>query len=147
MAIVLMVSLPYLYVSRIRTIEALRFVPPKRSSLLKFLAVFFVAFLASSSAYFALAGVEKLASLNAPFNVWVIGTPEKMAKLPPGEKVGYLSGQSVNGITTEIYFFNRTSMFEKTSSRGGDGSEGRTRRSSRLASRGSSTSTSATPSG
>lgn len=112
LAIVLMVSLPYFYVSRIKTIEALRFVP-RRSSLLKFLAVFFVAFLASSSAYFALTGVEKLANLNAPFNVWVIGTPEKMAKLP-GEKVGYLSAQSVNGITTEVYFFNRTSMFGKT---------------------------------
>ncbi|MBP1911524.1 ABC transporter permease [Thermococcus stetteri] len=112
LAIVLMVSLPYLYVSRIKTIEALRFVP-KRSSLLKFLAVFFVAFLASSSAYFALVGVEKLANFNAPFNVWAIGSPEEIAKLP-GEKVGYLSGQSVNGITTEIYFFNRTSIFGKT---------------------------------
>lgn len=112
LAIVLLVSLPYLYVSRIRTIEALRFVP-KRSSLLKFLAVFFVVFLASGSAYFALAGIEKLANFRAPFNVWVIGSPEKIAKLP-GEKAGYLSGQSVNGITTEVYFFNYTSIFEKT---------------------------------
>ncbi len=112
LAIVLMVSIPYFYVSRIRTIEALRFVP-KRSSILKFLAVFFVVFLASSSAYFALAGIETLANFSAPFNIWVIGSPEKIAKLP-GEKVGYLSGQSVNGITTEVYFFNCTSIFEKT---------------------------------
>ncbi|WP_099209431.1 ABC transporter permease [Thermococcus henrietii] len=112
LAIVLLVSLPYLYVSRIRTIEALRFVP-KRSSLLKFLTVFFVVFLASGSAYFALAGIEKLANFSAPFNVWVMGSPEKIAKLP-GEKAGYLPGQSVNEITTEVYFFNYTSIFEKT---------------------------------
>ena len=112
LAIVLMVSLPYLYVSRIRTIEALRFVP-KRSSILKFLAIFFVVFLASSSAYFSLVGVEKLANFSAPFNVWAIGSPEKISKLP-GEKAGYLSGQSVNGVTTEVYFFNYTSVFQKT---------------------------------
>ncbi len=112
LAIVLMVSLPYLYVSRIRTIDALRFVP-KRSSVLKFLTVFFVVFLASSSAYFSLVGVEKLANFSAPFNVWVIGAPDKISKLP-GEKAGYLSGQSVNGITTEVYFFNYTSIFRKT---------------------------------
>ncbi len=112
LAIVLMVSLPYLYVSRIRTIDALRFVP-KRSSVLKFLAVFFVVFLASSSAYFSLVGVENLANFSAPFNVWAIGSPEKISKLP-GEKAGYLSGQSVNGTTTEVYFFNYTSIFRKT---------------------------------
>jgi len=112
LAIVLMVSLPYLYVSRIRTIEAMRFFP-RGSSIVRFLAVFFIAFLASSSAYFALAGIEKLANFSAPFNIWVIGSPEKVAKLP-GEKVAYLSGQSVNGITTEIYFFDSKSIFEKT---------------------------------
>jgi len=116
LAIVLMVSLPYIYVSRIRTIDALRFVP-KRSSVLKFLAVFFMVFLASSSAYFSLVGVEKLANFSAPFNVWVIGSPEKIAKLP-GEKAGYLNGQGVNGITTEVYFFNYTSLFQKTLVRG-----------------------------
>ncbi|WP_056934558.1 ABC transporter permease [Thermococcus barophilus] len=112
LGILLMVSVPYLYVSRIRTIEALHFVP-KRGSLLKFLTVFFVVFLASSSAYFSLVGIEKLANFNVPFNVWAIGSPSKIASLP-GEKVGYLSGQSVNGMTTEIYFLNYTSIFEKT---------------------------------
>ncbi|WP_461865026.1 ABC transporter permease [Thermococcus sp.] len=112
LGIVLMVSLPYLYVSRIKTIDALRFVP-KKFSLLHFLLVFFVAFLAASSAYFSLVGIEKLANFNAPFNVWAMGGPSKIVQLP-GEKVGYLSGQSVDGITTEVYFFNYTSVFQKT---------------------------------
>ena len=112
LGILLMISLPYLYVSRIKTIEALHF-SPRRPSLLKFLAIFFVVFLASSSAYFSLVGIEKLASFNAPFNVWVIGSPLKIASLP-GEKVAYLPGQEVNGITTEVYFLNYNSIFEKT---------------------------------
>ncbi len=41
------------------------------------------------------------------------GDPSKIAQVP-GEKAGYLSGQKVNGMTTEIYFFDYESIFEKT---------------------------------
>ena len=110
--IALILSFPYLYVSRIRTIEALRFTP-KKSSQLRFFAAFFVVFLASSSAYFGVKGVEKMANFESPYNLAVWGDPSKIAQVP-GEKAGYLSGQKVNGMTTEIYFFDYKSIFEKT---------------------------------
>ncbi|AIU69388.1 hypothetical protein TEU_02975 [Thermococcus eurythermalis] len=108
----LILSLPYLYVSRIRTIEALRFTP-RKSSRLRFFAAFFVVFLASSSAYFGVKGIENTLTLELPYNLEVWGDPSKIAQIP-GEKAGYLSGQKVNGMTTEIYFFDYESIFEKT---------------------------------
>ncbi|WP_297489084.1 FtsX-like permease family protein [Thermococcus sp.] len=110
--ITLILSLPYVYVSHLKPIEALRFTP-KKSSSLKFFLVFFMVFLASSSAYFGIRGIENYLSFNYPFNLWAWGSPSKITGLP-GEKAGYLSGQEVNGITTEIYFLNYTSSFEKT---------------------------------
>ncbi|WP_297507596.1 FtsX-like permease family protein, partial [Thermococcus sp.] len=112
LAIALVLSLPYLYISRIRPVNALRFTP-RKSSPLRFFAVFFVIFLAASSAYFGIRGVENLANSDIPFNVMVVGPPEKIAEVP-GEKAGYLSGQSAGGITTEVYFLDYGSTFKST---------------------------------
>ncbi|GEM_PF-1746943 len=112
LGITLILSLPYLYVSRLKTIEALRFTPRKSSSL-RFFATFFIIFLAASSAYFGIRSIENLVSFNIPYNLMVWGEPLKIAQVP-GEKAGYLSGQKVDGITTEIYFFDYKSIFEKT---------------------------------
>ncbi|WP_167887199.1 MULTISPECIES: ABC transporter permease [unclassified Thermococcus] len=112
LGITLILSLPYLYVSRLKIIEALRFTP-RKSHPLRFFATFFIIFLATSSAYFGIKGVENLISFNYSYNLMVWGDPAKITQLP-GEKAGYLSGQKVDRMTTEVYFFDYKSIFEKT---------------------------------
>lgn len=108
----LILSLPYLHISRAKITEALHFTPGKSSSL-KFFTMFLIIFLTTFSAYFGIKGVENLGNFNSPYNLAVWGDPAKIAQIP-GEKAGYLSGQRVNGVTTEVYFFEYKSIFEKT---------------------------------
>jgi len=112
LGISLILSLPYLYISRVKIIEALHFTLGK-SSPLKFFAMFLIIFLATSSAYFGIRGIENLVNFNSPYNLAIWGDAAKIAQIP-GEKAGYLSGQRVNGMTTEVYFFDYKSIFEKT---------------------------------
>ncbi|NJE61984.1 FtsX-like permease family protein [Thermococcus sp. 21S7] len=107
--ITLLVIFPGVYIVGIRPIDGLRFVP-KRTSVLRFFAVFFVISLASLSAYMAYIGITNvLNDVTYSFNLKVYGDPEVVGKLP-GEKVGILTGQQIDGVTVTFYFvaFNST---------------------------------------
>lgn len=112
LGIILILVLPYIYVSRIKPINALRF-SPERSSPLRFFLVFFVVFLAVFSAYFGVKSIENTANYEYPFNLIVFGTPSQVENLT-GEKAGYLSSQEVNGMTADVYFLNKGGILEGT---------------------------------